>query len=137
MQSESIISGLERKVAVSEEALNELKQTLQTVCLHFLISSAEKAGNEYAELANALTAKAQRIIAIGKLIERHPSAKMSNLIYTGHNEGFKIPVFNLKATESTEKIDKYILSGVSQPGISAEMEAVKHEFEALGIRIAV
>lgn len=136
-QSESIISGLKRKVAVAEESLNELKSTQQTVYLYFLFSLAEKAGNEYATLAHGLTAKARRIIAIGKMIEKHPDTKGSSPIYTGHNEGFKVPAFNLKSTESTEKVDKWILSGVSQSGISGEMEAVRQEVEVLGIRIPV
>lgn len=136
-QAESVISGLNRKLKEAEERLDSFQKTLETVCLYYLSHEAERNGHEYAELASKLMEKAQRIIAIGKMIEKHPEANRLNPIYSGHNEGFRIPGFNLESCQGTDKDDKWVLFKTDHQAIRREIESFHKDLQSVGVQIRV
>lgn len=136
-QAESVISGLNRKLKEAEEQLDSFQKTLETVYLYYLTHEAERIGHEYAELASKLMEKAQGIIAIGKMIEKHPEANHSNPIYSGHNEGFRIPCFNLDSCRGTDKDDKWVLFRTDHQAISRGIESFHKDLRNAGVHIMV
>jgi hypothetical protein len=132
-QASIIIAGLRRKVDEAERALARKRDALQVVYCDFLITEAEKAGTEFVELSKKLWEKFSRLMALGTMIEGHPSAQGKSVIL-GQCRAFKIPGFKLESCQTSLQ-DHGHLHSIHQLDITAAIAATKDDITALGISI--
>ncbi|EKD81731.1 MAG: hypothetical protein ACD_39C01664G0001 [uncultured bacterium] len=91
------IAGLRRRLAEAEQELNTLIDQTGSARFHFLKSEIETVCDDYLELANALTEKYKRIMALEALMRTFTD---NPKIRTANYNVFKIPMFNLRAFQS-------------------------------------
>jgi len=131
----SRMAGLRRKLAPAEQELNALEEDRRKLYLDYLYTQAETEGREYAKLARPLMKKAMRIIALGKIIEKSPLNESLCPIYSGHNEKFLIPGFDLEACRGAIDGDIWRLEKVNPDKFLDEVVAMIDEIKGAGIQI--
>lgn len=127
-----VISGLQRKVDEAAQSLARVRETLQTVYCDFLISEAEKEGGEFAALSDKLWEKYSRLLALGTMIEMHPTAKGMSII-SGVSRNLRVPSFNLKSCQNGCRADGFRYT-TNPFDVNAAIDAAKRDIAALGIK---
>lgn len=129
-QAANAIAGLQRKIEEAQQEHTAKKEALQQAYCDFLITEVEKAGAEFSKTAERLWGQFSRVLALGEMIEKHPSADGKQII-TGKCREFNIPAFMLDACSSQKKSD--FLFDFKNIDISAAINSVKGDIAALGI----
>ena len=91
------IAGLRRRLAEAESELSNLIDQKNSALFSFLKSEIEKAGDEYLELARALTEKYKNIMGLEALMRSYTD---NPRVRTANYGDFRIPMFNLRAFQS-------------------------------------
>lgn len=130
-----IIAGLQRKVDDSAQSLAKVREKLQMVYGDFLICEAEKEGGEFAALSDKLWEKYSRLLALGTMIERHPTVKGPSII-SAVSRNLRVPSFNLKSCLNGCRADGFRYT--SNPfNVNTAIEDAKRDIAALGINTAI
>jgi hypothetical protein len=129
-RSAIVVVGIQRRITTAEEAIGLKKAALRTVYCDFLITEAERVGEEFAAAAKALTDKFAQIVAIGTMIKENPEAKGRNVL-TGPWLNFKIPKFDLGSCNSSTG---NFFWEAGQLNLPQTIQAVKADMAALGIK---
>lgn len=128
----SVILGLQRKIADAEQRLVETKEILSNVYFDFLVSEAEREGATFTELSEKYWEQFTRLVGLGVMIENHPAAKGTSII-SGNCRSIKLPMFNLKSCPDNNKGGGFYRT-FNQLDISAATDAVRLHFSEIGIK---
>lgn len=132
-RAKRVVSGLLRKIQSTELALTRAKDAFRLAFLEYLTAMAENEGKEYKRLATLLMKKSERITAIGRILERLPGDTSLHPIYSGHNEKFLVPGFNLESCRGAVQGDIWRLAIVTPESVADAVEAMKSEIKSLGV----
>lgn len=129
-----IIAGLQRRIEEAIQSLNKVKEKQQIVYGDFLLSEAEREGSEFVALSDKLWEKYSRLLALGTMIEQHPTVKGPSII-SGVSRNLRVPSFNLKSCQNGCRADGFRYT--SNPfNVNTAIEAAKRDIAALGINTA-
>ncbi len=134
-RAEKAKAGLLRKIKAAELALARAKDAHRESFVEYVTTMAEKEGVEYKQLAARLMKKSERIIAIGRILEKQPCNTGLSPIYSGHNERFLIPGFDLNSCRGGVHGDIWRLMIMEPEVILDQVAAIKSEIKALGVEI--
>lgn len=129
-----IIAGLQRRIEEATQSLHKVKEKQQIVYGDFLLSEAEREGSEFVALSDKLWEKYSRLLALGTMVEQHPTVKGPSII-SGVSRNLRIPSFNLKSCQNGCRSDGFRYTS-SPFNVNSAIDAAKRDIAALGIDTA-
>jgi hypothetical protein len=128
------ISGLNRKIASVEAELSVAKINFNTAAVSFIKTEIEKAGGEYAVLANQISDTFMRIISLAELC--------GNLgtpvdVFGPHTWRIKIPAFaaSVCKTQKNNSMDGIIFQYNPDANKQESLQNEIERFESLGLKL--